>query len=167
MNPTEHEANASRSLLVYLAPLIATTWTVPDDSRFNAESVPSFIRVSTSVGADTPTGWHPSTDGAATRAAIAELDVICECYSRETAAFEAKPTDDAATLASRVRSALRAPLSVPILDYLASPQSPAATEAALQFARPSTTTAPPVIDGWQRRIVTTRAFWLVRTETTT
>jgi len=166
MNPTEYETNASRSLLVYLTPLIATTWTVPDDSRFNADKASSFIRVSATCEGETPTGFHPSTDGAATRAAFAEMVIVCECYFRETSAYEARSTDSAGTLASQVRSALRAPLHIPILDYLSNPQTPSATEAQLQFAYPATIAAPPVIDGWQRRIVTTRAFWLVRTETT-
>jgi hypothetical protein len=167
MNPTEYEANASRSLLVYLTPLVTTTWTVPDDSRFNADSVQSFIRVSATCGGDVTTGWHPSTDGTATRATILEMLVVCECYYRETSAAEVRSTDSAGTLAGQVRSALRAPLHVPILDYLSDPQAPAATEAQLQFSYPSTTSAPPVINGWQRRIVTTRAFWIARTETTT
>ena len=166
MTPTEQEANASRSLLCYLMPLIPVTWTVPDESRFNPSDVQSFIRVSTSVESELPSGFHPSTSGTATRAAFAELRVVCECYYRETSAAEVRSTDSAATLASQVRSALRAPLNVPILDYVSDPQTPAATEAQLQFISPSTTSAPPVMDGWQRRIVTTRAVWLVRTEST-
>lgn len=138
--------NLDRTLLRHLHAADIAPMVPADDIRASQLDESSWIRVSTADIANNYTGRI-----AGERADRIERRLTVECYVRMGVATT-EATDAAQQLADRVAAQLRY-LALPLLDLVTDPTGATTLPGLVRTLRPPTTTSPPQLEGYARRLV--------------